>query len=65
MITYEQFNEFIETGRVSHDALEIIAIRLINRHYLTIQEHAIFIAKTTEINNIIRTFKDKQNGDRK
>ena len=64
MITNEQFDEFIETGNVSHDALVTIALKVINRQYLNIQEHAIFIAKTSEINNIIRFFKDKQNGNR-
>ena len=64
MITIEQFEEFIETGNVSHDALVIIALKVINRKYLNVQEHAIFIAKTAEINNIIRFFKDKQNGNR-
>lgn len=47
------YNEFVNTGNVPSETLDIIASKVKNREDLTNEEQAIFTGKTSEINDII------------
>jgi len=54
VISDEEYDNFIDTGNVSDDILNSIAEKVINRLPLSERENAIFTAKTSEINEIIK-----------
>lgn len=55
-VTNKVYKNFIDTGYVPHPVLVNLAKKLVKKEYLNENELSIFYGKTSEINNIIRSF---------
>ena len=59
-ISNKEYKDYIDNNKVSYKILMRIAKKIKSRTELTLKETSIFEGKTTEINNIIIKFKNKE-----
>jgi len=59
-VSDKEYKNYIDNNKVSYKILMRIAKKIKSRIELTLKETAIFEGKTTEINNIIIKFKNKE-----
>jgi len=59
-VSNKEYKDYIDNNKVSYKILMRIAKKIKSRTELTLKETSIFEGKTTEINNIIIKFKNKE-----
>jgi hypothetical protein len=59
-VSKEEYERFIETGKVKRKTLNGIVDKVIKQKALTTEEQAIFFSKTTEVNERFRQLHGKQ-----
>jgi hypothetical protein len=59
-VSDREYKKYIDKNIVSYKRLVSIARKIVSRTKLTLEETAIFEGKTTDINNIIIKFKNKE-----
>lgn len=55
-VTDDEYNTFIDTGKVKKERIINLALKIINRVDLDLRERAIFFSKTELINKLIKKY---------